>query len=729
MSRISLLSSRWCRPLAALLFVASLLQPASLLAEEETVTLNFVNADIETVTKAVSQITGKNFILDPRVKGTVNVVSGRPVPQSLAYHFLLSALRMQGFAAVESAGAVRIVPEADAKTHAGPTASAPEAAKRYSGDQLLTRIFPLRHQAAATLVPVIRPLIAPNNPITANPGNNSVVISDYADNLTRIEKIIAALDTPHGNEPQLIPIQHASAIDLAATLNKIFTTDTTTTKTTNGVADHLQSLSIQADVRSNSLIVLSESPTRLAHVRSLIASLDQPTATAGNIHVVYLKNAQAVNVAQTLRAIVSGDSALPNMNSLTPLSGTAANDASTRSPQASATRSSNPANPAQNTAQAGFIQADATNNALIITAPDAVYNNLRRVIDLLDKRRAQVLVEAAIVELTSERASELGVQWLAGSSLSGRNSAAIGTTNFGSGGKNVFGLVEGLATAKQTGSLGIAPGLNLGLFSKSAGLGLLVRALENDAKANILSTPTLLTLDNEEAKIVIGSNVPFISGQYAATGSSVTATPFQTYDRQDVGLTLKIKPQISEGGLVRLQLYQEASSVQENTLSNTAGPSTNKRSIETTVIVDDGATIVIGGLIQDNAGSGEDKVPVLGDIPLLGSLFRYESRKRSKTNLMVFLRPQIIRDTATYQQLTGDRYDYVIGEQQRSNEGMQRMLDETPAPLLPPLMVDNSDTPPSINTPATTPAADMPAQSDEAAAPASTRSWSINSGN
>lgn len=726
MSRSPLLPFRWRQPLTALLLAASLLQPASLLAEEDTVTLNFVNADIETVAKAVAQITGKNFILDPRVKGTVNVVSGRPVPQSLAYHFLLSALRMQGFAAVESAGAVRILPEADAKTHAGPTASVPEAARRYSGDQLLTRIFPLRHQSAATLVPVIRPLIAPNNPVTANPGNNSVVISDYADNLARIEKIIAALDTPFGNEPQLIPILHVSAIDLATTLNKIFASDAqAAARNGNGTVDNLQSLSIQADARSNSLIVHSENPTRLAHARSLIASLDQPSATAGNIHVVYLKNAQAVNVAQTLRAIVSGDAALPSMNSLTPLSGNTATESSTRKSQTSSTPSSSPANPAQNTAQAGFIQADATNNALIITAPEAIYNNLRRVIDLLDKRRAQVLVEAAIVELTSERASELGVQWLAGSSLSGRNSAAIGTTNFGSGGKNIFGLVEHLATAKQTGSLGIAPGLNLGLYSKSAGLGLLVRALENDAKANILSTPTLLTLDNEEAKIVIGSNVPFISGQYAATGNSVTATPFQTYDRQDVGLTLKIKPQISEGGLVRLQLYQEASSVQENTLSNSAGPSTNKRSIETTVIVDDGATIVIGGLIQDNAGSGEDKVPVLGDIPLVGSLFRYESRKRSKTNLMVFLRPQIIRDATGYQQLTGDRYDYVIGEQQRSNDSMPRMPNEAAAPLLPTLQREQSNTQPLIT--ATIPASDdKPAPAEHTTPPPRTRGWSMD---
>ncbi len=679
--------------LISVLLAASLMQPlTSLGADEEKVTLNFVNADIETVTKAVSQITGKNFLLDPRVKGTVNVVSSRPVPQSLAYHFLLSALRMQGFAAVESRGVVRIMPEADAKTHGGPTQTKAGGA---AGDQLVTRVFPLRNEAAASLIPVIRPLIAPNNPITANPSNNSIVISDYADNLARLEKIIAALDTPYGEEPQIIPIRHASAIDLANSLNKIYGSDGAGSVSAGAVAgggsDPVQRVTILADTRSNSLIVRSESPVKLAHVRALIGSLDQPTATAGNIHVVYLKNAEAVKVAQTLRAIISGDTGTAASTGLTPLSPNPTGQTGSSGTLAGAMAGGSAATSgaSQTSTQgggatgAGFIQADATNNALIITAPEPVYNNLRLVIDMLDKRRAQVLVEALIVELTSDRASELGVQWLAGGSLSGKDAGAFGGTNFGSGGKNIFGLAEGIAKAKSTGTLGLAPGLNLGLFSNPAGLGVLVRALENDASANILSTPNLLTLDNEEAKIVIGSNVPFISGQYAATGNSVTATPFQTYDRKDVGLTLKIKPQISEGGLVRLQIYQEASSVQDNTLSNAAGPSTNKRSIETAVVVDDGSTIVIGGLIQDNFGTGEDKVPLLGDIPVIGSFFRYETRKRTKTNLMVFLRPQIIRDAAGYQKLTDDRYDYVIGEQKKSGDGARMMQNEAPAPLLP----------------------------------------------
>ena len=676
-------------------------------AEEDKVTLNFVNADIDTVTKAVSQITGKNFLIDPRVKGTVNVVSSKPVPQSLAYHFLLSALRMQGFAAVENNGVVRIMPEADAKTHGS---QAIKGGGGPSGDQMLTKVFPLKFESANLMVPILRPLIAPNNAINANASNNTLIISDYADNLARLEKIIAALDTPYGEDPQLIPIRYASVIDLAATLNKLYGEGA-------GVGDPSQRATLLADTRSNSLIVRSDNPGKLARIKTLVESLDQPSAVAGNIHVVYLKNAEAVKVAQTLRAIVSGETNLPNTG-LTPLSanpgsslsgntgqgGTSLNTAQNQ-PNQQANLGGSMGGMGGGSNNAGFIQADPTNNALIITAPEAVYQNLRRVIDQLDRRRAQVLVEALIAELSSDRASEFGIQWLGGGNTggSGGGTSIIGGTNFGSGGQNILGLIGNLASAKTTGSLGVAPGLNLGIFSGKNGLGVLARVLETDAKANILSTPSLLTLDNEEARIVIGSNVPFLTGQYAQTGTTATATPFQTYDRKDVGLTLKIRPQISEGGLVRMQIFQEASSIQPGTLSNASGPITNKRSIETAVVVDDGGIIVIGGLIEDSYGMGEDKVPLLGDIPGVGALFRYDTRKRTKTNLMVFLRPQIIRDAAGYQSVTSDRYDYVIGEQKKSGEGAKMMFGEGALPTLPPagtpLVPRSSMTPPAPGKP------------------------------
>ena len=541
----------------------------------------------------------------------------------------------------------------------------------------MTRVFNLRFESAAQLVTVLRPLIAPSNTINANPNTNSLVISDYADNLARLEKIIEALDSPYGEDPQLIPIRHASAIEVANTLNKLYGEGSGTP------GDASQRATILADSRSNGLIVRSDNPGKLARIRSMISTLDQPTTVAGNIHVVYLKNAEATKVAQTLRSIITGEVA-PNA-SLTPLSPTAS--ASTPSSTAGSTMTATPQTQGQPTTTGSgggsnsFIQADANNNALIITAPEAVYNNLRQVIDMLDKRRAQVFVEALIVELTSDRASEFGVQWQEYS-----KDHAIGGTNFGTGGNNILGLISNLATAKATGSLGISPGLNLGLVTgpnaSIPNLAVLARALETNANANILSTPNLLTLDNEEAKIIVGSNVPFITGQYAQTGNTATATPFQTYDRKDVGLTLKIKPQISEGGIVRLQIFQETSTIQAGTVSNASGPITNKRSIESAVLVDDGGIVVIGGLIQDSDSLGDDKVPLLGDIPVLGSLFSYKTHSRSKTNLMVFLRPKIIRDAASYQALTSDRYDYVMGKQKQ--EGEKSMLFGEPRQTLPP---------------------------------------------
>jgi general secretion pathway protein D len=339
------------------------------------------------------------------------------------------------------------------------------------------------------------------------------------------------------------------------------------------------------------------------------------------------------------------------------------------------------------TGAGGFIQADTANNALIITAPDHVYNSLRRVIEKLDTRRAQVHVEALIVELSADRASEWGIQWQDLSGVRRRGAQVIGGTNFGSGGTNILGLVENVAKAQTTGVLGIPPGLNIGIIAgRSNGapnLGALARLLETEAKGNILSTPNLLTLDNEEARIVIGQNVPLITGAYAQTGAAVTATPFQTVERRDIGVTLRVRPQISEGGLVRLQIFQETSSLQANTLSNPSGPITNKRAIESSVLVDDGDIVVLGGLIEDNYGMGVDKVPLLGDLPIIGHLFRYDTRTRVKTNMMVFLQPKVIRDAPAYQSLTADRYDHIIGEQRKNAQDARLMPGEPPPPVLP----------------------------------------------
>ena len=655
-------------------------------ADADLVTLNFVNSDIEGVVKAVSEITGKNFVLDPRVKGTVNIVSARPMSRALVYEVFLSALRLQGFAAIEDRGIVRIVPESDAKLQSSPTFG-PQDRPRARGDQIQTQVFTLKYESAAQLVPILRPLIAPNNTIAAYPNNNTLVITDYASNLQRIERIIDSIDQPNGTDPIVIPLRHASALDVAHTVNRLFPEATPAPGA--GGADTTQRMTIVADTRSNSLIARSDNPSRLARLRSLVALMDTPTSAAGNIHVVHLKNAEAVKVAETLRAILQGEvaTAAQRPAPTTPLGAAAAASGQPPAGAASSAMSAPasfgagpPLSPVP-----GIVQADAATNSIIITAPDAIYNNLRAALEKLDVRRAQVYVEALIAEITADKAAEFGVQWqnLGGAGSTSTSARAFGGTNFGGPGQNILGIAQNPG--------GVARGLNIGVIKgrvsipglgEILNLGVLVRALETDNNANILSTPTLLTLDNEEARIIVGQNVPFITGQYALSGAATTPTPFQTVERRDVGLTLRIKPQISEGGTVRLQLYQEVSSVQDT--SNPAGVITNKRAVESTVLVDDGEIVVIGGLIQDSVKDGVEKIPLFGDIPVLGALFQYKTRSLSKTNLMVFLRLTVLRDAQSTGTLTGDRYDYILGEQRKARAAPNPPLPDVESPSVPP---------------------------------------------
>jgi general secretion pathway protein D len=632
--------------------------PAS--AGPNDVTLNFENADIEGVVNAMAEITGKNFVIDPHVKGTINIVSATPIPKSQVYDVFLSALRLQGYAAVEDRGLVKILPEADAKVHRNRSFSGLDA----QGDRIQTRVFKLTHESAARVLPTLRPLIAPNNSITAVDSSNTLVITDYASNLQRIARIIQSIDQPAGSEPVMIPLHFASAIDAAQTINRLFA------DAVPGQTDTGQRTNVVADARSNSLLVRTADPSRLAQVRRFAAMLDTPTRDGGNIHVVYLKNAEAEKIAATLRAIYSGNTARPGATGTANPAGNGVG-----------LQGSTPAAAVDGESEPGIIQADAATNSIIITAPDAIYNNLRAALEKLDTRRLQVYVEALVVELTASKAGEFGIQWqdLSGINQSGRQ--VIGGTNFGGAGQNIIGISRDPTSA--------GPGLNLGVMNGTVtiggvqilNLGLLVRALQTDNNANILSTPTLLSLDNEEAKIVIGQNVPFITGQYAISGAATTPTPFQTIERKDVGLTLRIRPQISEGGQVRLQIYQEVSSIADAT--NIAGVITNKRSIESTVLVNDGQIIVIGGLIQDSAGGGVSKVPLLGDIPIIGGLFRQNTRSRTKTNLMVFLRPTVLRDAQRADAVTSDRYDYIRGEQIQEKLPPHPVFRNYDSPILP----------------------------------------------
>ena len=637
--------------------------------DRDKVTLNFVGADIQSVVKSVGLITGKNFILDPRVTGTVNIISANPVSKDLVYPILLTALRLQGFTAVEGPGVIKIIPEADAKLNNSPLV---EGANKYRGDQMITQVFVLKYESAAQLLPVLRPLIAPNNVINAYPNNNTLVITDYAENLRRIDKIIQSIDVPPNTEIDVIKLKYASAIEMAQLLPRLMPE----AGAQQNIPGAQPKLAFAVDARINGLIVRAENQIVIEKVRKLVASLDIETSETGNIRVVYLRNAEAVKVAETLRGILGGGGTGGGSQPIPqPAPAPVPGQPGAQSVAAAIVN-------IPQTSGGGTIQAYAATNSLVIVAPDYVYNGLRGVIDKLDARRAQVFVEALIVEVSTNKASEFGIQW---QDLSGANDSGVrgvGGTNFNTGGpnNNIGAVAANLGSAGPGFNIGIIKGrINIPGIGPIFNLGILARALEADGNVNILSTPNILTIDNEEAKIVVGQNVPFITGTQTATTGGLT-NPFQTIERKDVGLQLKVKPTVSEGGTVKLTLSQEVSSLGANTV---AGFITNKRSIDSTILVDDGQIIVLGGLIQDEVRVNVDQVPVLGNIPFFGNLFKYEKRTRDKVNLMVFIRPVILRDTTSPQEITNERYDYIRNEQGITQPAHRWILPDMPVPQLP----------------------------------------------
>ena len=654
--------------------------PALKSSRREPVTLNFVNAEIEAVARTLATLSGANVVVDPRVKGTMSLSSTVPVPPAQALRLFAAQLRTQGFALVESAGLYTVVPEAEAKLQS----SAVSAGAVPAGTgQIVTQIFKLNHENVNNLVPVLRPLISPNNTINVNPGTNALVITDYSDNLQRLGRIIAALDVSNATGVEVLRLRHAIAGDLAPMVQRLIESGAAAAPAAQGQTDSSFKTTVIPEVRTNSLIVRAANPARLALVRSLVDQLDQPSATgagaaSGNIHVVYLKNADATKLATTLRAAIAGEGR----------SGAVAAGASPGNPAAPATNpASSNISPSAQPSTGGQIQADPATNALIISAPEPQYRQLRSVIDMLDQRRAQVFVESLIAEVSADKAAEIGVQWMSGTGTNGSLVGLLGT-NFAVGGTNLLTLAAGAASGNYTASTG----LNLAVGAQRNGalaLGALARFLQTNGDANVLSTPNLLTLDNEEAKIVIGQNVPFVTGSFA--GAAVgTTNPFTTIERKDVGLTLRVRPQISENGTIKMQVYQEVSNVDAKSIGSKDGLITNKRSIETNVLVDDGAIVVLGGLLQDDTSTSQEKVPGLGDIPLFGNLFKSEVRSRKKTNLMVFLRPVVVRDGAAADALSMGRYEQMRLQQQGFQPLPTGPLPVAGSAVLPP--VDRSPT-------------------------------------
>ncbi len=584
---------------------------------EESAQINLRDVEIPTLIETVSRITGKNFVVDPRVKGKVTVITNSDMDADELYETFLSILQVHGFSAVPSgANLIKVVPSNQAKQQPVPVVGEEEDRKpkskrtKRNADELITRVIRVEHVPAAMLVPILRPLVPSTGQLQAYGPSNTILISDRAANIERLIKVIKRMDRADDEELEVVPLKFASAKDLAQTIQTLQKSSIKGARSKN---------KISADVRTNSLLLSGDKSSR-QQVRKIIAKLDTYQRIEEKTKVIYLKYAKAVDLAQVLTGF---------------------------SKTQKTTRATKKGAAGTQSAQVD-IQADDATNSLIITAEADVHKNLAKVIARLDVRRAQVLVEAIIAEVSFDLSKTLGSSL--GFSMSEGLLGGSGTTAGVGALLNIFASTENSAT-------GVVPpsgGGRLGLIDNvgKSRFGLLIDALKGDAATNILSTPTVVALDNQEATLVVGENVPFVTGSFTSTSdsSSNPSNPFQTIERKDVGITLKIKPQINDGSSIRLDIEQEVSSLSSSSAS-ASDLITNKRSINTSVMVEDGQVLVLGGLMQDTFRDQITKVPVLGNIPIVGKLFRSSTTTKVKKNLMVFIHPVIMRDV-----LSGDHY-------------------------------------------------------------------------
>ncbi len=598
---------------------------------------NYREADLRQVVEAVGEVTGRNFLVDPRVTGQVTFLSYSPMSAEAFYEAFLATLQIHGFIAVESEDVVRIVPDATARVHPG-------LAEETGGDRIVTQVVQLANVGAAQLVPILRPLIPQYGHLAAHPGSNTLIIVDRGSNVDRMLNIIGRMDQASDEEIEVIRLENASASEVVTMLGAL---------EQGAVTEGIPPMQIAADDRTNSILLSGPTDRRLRY-RALIAHLDTPSGEAGNSQVRYLNYASAEDLAQNLQAQFG----------------------SAASAEGAPPESIN-------------IWADAGTNSLIINAPARIVQDMNAVIDRLDIRRAQVQVDAIIVELSERRANELGVNWILQGS---QENAPVGGTNFSSA--NAPGILQ-LASAAAGASGSGATGLSLdpqGLLAavgrisdSSSSWAALLSALASDTATNIVATPTLVTLDNEEATISVGSEVPFLTGQYGSTAGTVgTLNPFQTISRNPVGTTLTITPQINEGSGVKLVIVQETSSISP-AVEGAVDLVTDQRNITTSVFVDDGNILVLGGLIDDQLREVERRVPILGRIPGLGALFRSQTTELDKTNLMVFIRPTILRDSAQAAFQTDAKYRYIRDLQLQQGEQSVQLMSDAQRPTLPEL--------------------------------------------
>lgn len=611
--------------------LALVIAPITLIAQQVTITPNYKEADIRQIVEAVSAVTDRNFIIDPRVNAKVTMLSKTPMTPDAFYEAFLAILEVHQLAAMQSGDIIKIIPNATARQYGSPMGSSRAA----GDDDIVTQVIQVENVGAAQLVPILRPLIPQFGHLAAHPGSNMLIISDRAGNVARMVSIIRRIDLSGDDDIEVVPLQYASSSEIVRVLTAL-----TQTPRADGAP---VSTSLVADARTNSVLIGGDRADRL-RLRTLIAHLDTPLEDGGDTQVRYLRYADAEELATKLQQHFQGQVA-------------AAQGAAGAAPS-----------PARNGEVS--VWADTQTNAIVVNAPPKMMRSLMQIVDKLDIRRAQVLVEAIIVEVIADKTAELGITWAVEGAAS---TTPIAATNFPSSGP---GVVQ-LAGAAAGGGEGVDPGSLIGegitfgvgrLSDTGVSFAAILRALEGDADTNIISTPSLVTTDNEEASLNVGQEVPFVTGSFTNTGGNVgSVNPFQTIQREQVGVKLTITPQINEGNSLLLDISQEISNIAQS-VEGATDLITNQRIVETTVIVDDGQILVLGGLLEDVLRESEQRVPILGSIPFLGALFRVQSTDKVKTNLLVFIRPKILRDAATISTETNAKYNMIKEALDRTNE-------------------------------------------------------------
>jgi len=619
---------------------------------QQLITPNYVGAELRAIVQAVSAVTGKNFIIDPRVRAEVTMLSTTPMTPDAFYAAFLSILQVHGFVAVTNGDIIKIVPDASARQYPGYTST-----DDTSGDDIVTQVIQVRNVGAAQLVPILRPLVPQYGHLVAHPGSNMLIISDRAGNVKRLLSIIRRIDQSNDEDIEVVPLVNASAGEIVRVLTVL-----TQAPRADGAP---VSINLVADARTNSVLIGGDRSERL-RLRALIAHLDTPLEDGGDTQVRYLRYADAEELAPKLQQHFAQQQGAPGAG-------------------AGAAGGVGGANSAIS------VWADTQTNAIVVNAPPKMMRSLMTIVDRLDIRRAQVLVEAIIVEVIADRTAELGVTW----AIDGSNASTspVAVTNFpdaGAGVLQIGGALAGGGDVNPTGLIGSGVTVGIGRISDSGtSFAAILRALEGNADTNIISTPSIVTTDNEEATLNVGQEVPFVTGSFSNTGSVGGAVnPFQTINREQVGVKLTITPQINEGDSLLLKISQEISNIAQSA-EGAVDLITNERTIDTTVIVDDGQILVLGGLLEDQLRESEQRVPILSSIPFVGALFRTRKTDKVKTNLMIFIRTKILRDSAQTALETNAKYNYIRNVQQggaaAGRNGGVAIMPGTARPSLPPL--------------------------------------------